>query len=73
MPLELLTALIIVLPIIILLAIFVWYLNFGRIYATIKEEHQKRESLAGSKKLETGRDLELIPESADKETFRVSV
>jgi Tfp pilus assembly protein PilW len=54
MPLELMIALILVLPIIILFAVFVWYLNIGGIYATVKETHQKRPTVAESKKLETG-------------------
>jgi Tfp pilus assembly protein PilW len=54
MPLELMIALIIVLPIIILLAIFVWYLNFGRIYATVRETPRKEHALADGKKLQTG-------------------
>jgi CHASE3 domain sensor protein len=55
MPMELLLALILVLPIVILFAVFIWYLNIGGIYAVIKESRQKRQALAESKKLETGR------------------
>lgn len=54
MPLELMLALILVLPIIILFAVFVWYLNIGGIYAALKEKRQKREAVADKKKLETG-------------------
>lgn len=53
MPLELLIALILVLPIIILCGAFVWYLNIGGIYAIVKETRQKRQAVAESKKLET--------------------
>jgi Tfp pilus assembly protein PilW len=55
MPLELMIALIIILPIIILFAIFIWYLNFRRVYATVKETHQRRHTLTGSNKSGTGR------------------
>ena len=54
MPLELMIALILVMPIIILFAIFVWYLNIGGIYAIIKDTRQKRQAVAASKNLETG-------------------
>ncbi len=53
MPLELMIALIIILPIIILFAVFVWYLNFGRIYAAVKETYQKRQIIADSEELQT--------------------
>lgn len=56
MPLELMIALILVLPIIILFGVFVWYLNIGSIYATVKETHQDRQTLTKSKKLETDQD-----------------
>jgi flagellar biosynthesis protein FlhB len=55
MPLELTIALIIILPIIILFAVFVWYLNFGRLYATVKETRHKKQSITGSEKPATGR------------------
>jgi Tfp pilus assembly protein PilW len=53
MPLELMIALILVLPIIILFAVFVWYLNIGGIYATVKETRQDRETVAESNNPET--------------------
>jgi Tfp pilus assembly protein PilW len=52
MPLELMIALIIILPIIILFAVFVWYLNFGRVYAAVKETYQKRQTVVDSDKLQ---------------------
>jgi len=54
MPLELMIALILVMPIIILFGVFVWYLNIGGIYAIVKETRQKRQAITKSKKLETG-------------------
>jgi hypothetical protein len=54
MPLEMMLALILVLPIIILFAVFVWFLNIGGIYAALKENHQKKQAVADNKKLETG-------------------
>jgi hypothetical protein len=50
MPLELMIALIVILPIIIFFVIFVWYLNLGRTYATVKETNHKRPTLTGNKK-----------------------
>jgi len=44
MPLELMIALILILPVVILFAVFVWYLNIGRIFATVKENRQDREA-----------------------------
>jgi hypothetical protein len=54
MPLELMLALILVLPIVILFAVFVWYLNIGGIYTVLREKHQKSQAVADSKKLEIG-------------------
>jgi hypothetical protein len=56
MPLELMIALILVLPIIILFAVFVWYLNIGGIYAAVKETRQDRPTVAARKKLETDQE-----------------
>ena len=39
---ELVVALAVVIPIILFPAAFVWYLNIGGIYATIKEAREKR-------------------------------
>jgi hypothetical protein len=50
MPLELMIALIVILPIIIFFVIFVWYLNLGQTCATVKETPHKRPALAGDKK-----------------------
>ena len=50
MPLELMIALILVMPIIILFAIFVWYLNFKGIYATVKETRQDQQTIARSER-----------------------
>jgi hypothetical protein len=50
MPLELMIALIVILPIIIFFVIFVWYLNLGQTYATVKETNHKRPTLTGNKK-----------------------
>jgi hypothetical protein len=55
MPLEMLLALVLVLPIILMFAVFVWYLNIGGFYAAVREKRQKRQAAADSKKLETGR------------------
>ena len=55
MPLELLIALILVLPIIILCGAFVWYLNIGGIYAMVKDKSQKTKAIAEGKKAETVR------------------
>jgi hypothetical protein len=44
MPLELMIALILILPVVILFVVFVWYLNVGRIFATVKENRQDREA-----------------------------
>jgi hypothetical protein len=55
MQLELMIALIIVLPIIILFAVFVWYLNIGGIFAAVRDRRYKREAAVKSKKPETGR------------------
>jgi hypothetical protein len=55
MPLELMIALIIILPIIILFAIFVWYLNLGRTFATVREDRQDRPDTAARKRPETNR------------------
>jgi hypothetical protein len=55
MPLELMLALILVLPIIILSAVFVWYLNVGGIYTIVKERRRKGQAVAEGKKLEIGR------------------
>jgi hypothetical protein len=54
MPLELMIALILVLPIFILFAVFVWYLNIGRTFATVKENREDRPA-ADRKRLENGR------------------
>ena len=42
---ELVIALVIATPIILFPAAYVWYLNIGRIYATIKESQAKRVAL----------------------------
>jgi hypothetical protein len=55
MSLELMIALILVLPIVILFAVFVWYLNIGGIYAAVKETRQDRPTVTGRKKLEADR------------------
>ncbi len=55
MPLELMIALILVLPVFILFAAFVWYLNIGRTFATVKENRQGREATAARKRLENNR------------------
>ena len=39
---QIIVALVIVIPIILFPAAFVWYLNLGGIYATIKEARAKR-------------------------------
>jgi len=54
MPLEMMIALILVLPIIILFAVFVWYLNIGRTFATVRENRHDREA-AGGKRLGNNR------------------
>jgi Tfp pilus assembly protein PilW len=55
MPLELMIALILVLPIIILFAVFVWYLNIGRIFATVREGRRNRETATEENRPETSR------------------
>ena len=55
MPLEMLLALVLVLPIILIFAVFVWYMNIGGFYAAVREKRQKRRSATPSKKLETSR------------------
>jgi hypothetical protein len=55
MPVEMLLALVLVLPIILMFAVFIWYLNIGGIYTAVKEKRQKRQAAADSKKLETSR------------------
>ncbi len=55
MELEFIVALVLVLPIVIFLAAFVWYLNIGGIYSAIKETRRKRQAVAKTSKLETGK------------------
>jgi Tfp pilus assembly protein PilW len=55
MPLELMIALILVLPIIILFAVFVWYLNIGRAFATVKENRPDQPGAGAGKRPETSR------------------
>jgi hypothetical protein len=54
MPLELMIALILVLPVVIFFVAFVLYLNIGRIFATVKESRQDRET-TDARKGETNR------------------
>ena len=42
MPWQIIVALIVVIPVILLPAAFVWYLNIGGIYAAIKEARERR-------------------------------
>lgn len=51
MPLELMIALILVLPVIILFGAFVWYLNIGRAFATVKENRPERPDADTEKRL----------------------
>jgi hypothetical protein len=60
MPLELLIVLILILPVVILFAVFVWYLNIGRIFATVKEDRQEREGDDTRKRLENNRAPKLF-------------
>jgi len=53
MSLELMIALILVMPIIILCGVFVWYLNIGGIYATVKDKRKNRQVVVESKNPET--------------------
>lgn len=55
MPLEILIALILVLPVLILFTVFVWYLNIGRAFATVKENRQENPAEADSQSLENDR------------------
>jgi Tfp pilus assembly protein PilW len=55
MPLELMITLILVLPVIILMAVFVCYLNFGRIFTNAKENRRGRRATAARNRLETSR------------------
>jgi len=49
MPLELMIAMILVLPVIVLFAAFVLYLNISRIFAPVKEDRQDSKD-AGEKR-----------------------
>lgn len=63
---QFVVALVIAIPIILFPAAFVWYLNIGGIYATIKEARQRRaarEKEAG----ELARTEQSITETAPKE------
>lgn len=55
MTLELMIALILILPVVILFAVFVWYLNIGRVFATVKEDRQDNETDTARKRPENGR------------------
>jgi Tfp pilus assembly protein PilW len=55
MPLELMIALILVLPIIILFVVFVWYLNIRRTFAAVRENREDRPDTAERKRLENNR------------------
>lgn len=45
MPWQVIVALIVVIPVILFPAAFVWYLNIGGIYAAIKEARERRAVL----------------------------
>jgi len=47
---ELIVVLIIAIPIVLFPAAYVWYLNFGGIYAAIKEARSKRAAQRASEK-----------------------
>ncbi len=49
MSLELMIALIIILPVIVFFAIFVWYLNLGRIFAAVKGTPHGKPAVSGRK------------------------
>jgi hypothetical protein len=55
MPLELMITLILVLPVIILMAVFVCYLNIGHIFINVKENRRGRRAAAARNRLETSR------------------
>jgi hypothetical protein len=55
MPLELIIALILILPVVVLFTVFVWYLNIGRSLATVKENRQDREADDARKRPENNR------------------
>jgi len=52
--LELLIALLLIIPIIMFFAVFIWYLNIAGIYSILKQSRQKGHAVARDNKLETG-------------------
>lgn len=55
MQVELLIALLLVMPIILFFVAFVWYLNIAGIYSALRESRLKRQAVTANRKLETGK------------------
>jgi hypothetical protein len=55
MPLELIIALVLTLPIVAVITAFVWYLNLGGAWSALKRAGKTGRSAARTDRLETGR------------------
>ena len=53
MPWQVILVLIVVIPVILFPAAFVWYLNIGGIYAAVKEARERRAVREGERKVAT--------------------